>query len=415
MVTTPTSKDGVDADQFQPRNQNHRRGLIATLPVALLLAACASAGPATSPTPTAKATTTATPTVVPTPSPTAVPTSAPEPPLALFYSDKGAMAVFNSQGVEQWGLTNAQEGKLFGLTPQQASNYNLGPDSGNSNVFFFYQATATSINHVVVLSRNGTLLGTGTAPALPSASDASYSPDTFEVSPTGTEWAWLIDQTPHSVGQHHGVVEVGGLREANRIVYRWVAPVGFTELLDGWTNTGIILQRTPGGGPFPCGGYDNSGYAWFAINPSTGTLTDLVSGNEQLMSNLGAGGAAGSGVIVASFLNDAHSVLINGVKYSESKSVVATASISPDGAHIAVDRESFNPCGGGNIPASSVEIVTLANQSHVDLANLQLASWWGDNEIVADANGSLWIYSMQGKAVNKIPVNTQWLYQGPLS
>ncbi len=335
--------------------------------------------------------------------------------MALFYTDRGAIEVVNGQGVEQWGLTNAQEGKLFGLTPQQASKYNLGPISGNSNLFFFYQATPTSTNHVVVLSRSGKLLGTGTAPALVSAGDASYSPDTFEVSPIGTEWAWPVDQTPAAAGQHHGVVEVGGLGKANRIVYRWVAPVGFTELLDGWTNTGLIMQRTPVGGPFPCGGNDNSGYAWFAINPSTGTLTDLVSGNEHLMDTLGAGGAAGSGVIVASLLNDAHSVLIHGVKYSESKSIVAVAGISPDGAHVAVDRESFNPCGGGNIPQTSIEIVTLANQSHVDLANLQLASWWDDNDIVADANGGLWIYTLQGKAVNKIPVSTQWLYQGPLS
>ena len=319
------------------------------------------------------------------------------------------MEVVNAQGVEQWGLTNAQEGQLFGLTAAQASKYNLGPRAGNSSLFFFYQPTPTSMNTVVVLSRTGELLGRGTAPAL----DNSVS---FQNSPTGTSWAWTIDQTPNAAGQHHGVVEVGGLGQANRIVYRWVAPVGFTEQLDGWTDTGIVLQRTPQGGPFTCGGYNNAGYAWAAINPSTGRLTELVSGNEQLMDTLGGAGAAvGSGVIVASLLNDVHSVLINGVKYSESKSIVAQANVSPDGAHVAVDRESFNPCGGGNIPQSSIEIVTLANQSHVDLANLQLASWWDNNEIVADANGGLWIYTLQGKAVSKIPVNTQWLYQGALS
>jgi hypothetical protein len=129
---------------MQPRNRNHRDGLIATLPLALLVAACGAVAsptsPATTPTPTA----TATPTVVPTPSPMAVPTPAPEPPLALFYTDAGAMAVFNGHGVEQWGLTNAQEGQLFGLTPKQASNYNLGPEMGSSNLFFFYQASPTN-------------------------------------------------------------------------------------------------------------------------------------------------------------------------------------------------------------------------------------------------------------------------------
>jgi hypothetical protein len=395
---------------MQPRNLSQRHGLIGTVPLAFLLAACGTTAATTthssSPTPTP----TETPALVPTPSPTPVPTPAPVPPLALFYTDLGGMEVVNAQGVEQWGLTNPQEGQLFGLTAKQASNYNLGPQSGNSNLFFFYQPTPTSTTVVVVLSRTGKLLGRGTAPALDNAAS-------FENSPTGTSWAWTIDQTPNAAGQHHGIVEVGGLGQANRIVYRWVAPSGFTEQLDGWTNTGIILQRTPVGGPFPCGGYDNSGYGWFAINPTTGSLTNLVSGNEQLMLTLGGGGGtAGSGVIVASLLNDVHSVLINGVKYAESKSIVAEANISPDGAHVAVDRESFNPCGGGNIPSSSIELVTLANQSHVDLPNLQLASWWDDNEIVASGGGGLWIYTLQGKPVSQIvPDNTQWLYQGALS
>jgi hypothetical protein len=393
---------------MQPRNPNHHHGLIAILPLVGLLAACGSTAATTahsSPTPTP----TETPALVPTPSPTPVPTPTPEPPLALFYTDIGAMEVVNGQGVEQWGLTNAQEGQLFGLTAKQASNFQIGPQSGSSNLFFFYQPTPTSTNQVVVLSRTGMLLGRGTAPAL----DNSGS---FQVSPTGTSWAWTIDQTPSAVGQHHGVVEVGGLGQANGIVYRWVAPSGFTEQLDGWTNTGIILQRILQGGPFPCGGDASNDNAWFAINPSTGTLTDLVSGNEQLMTTLGDGGAASSGVITASLLNDAHSVLINGVRYAESKSIVAVAGISPDGAHVAVDRESFNPCGGGNIPASSIELVTVANHSHVDLPNLQLASWWDDNDIVVDARAGLWIYTLQGKPVSQIvSANTQWLYQGPLS
>ena len=319
------------------------------------------------------------------------------------------MAVFNGQGVEQWGLTNAQEGQLFGLTAKQASGYNLGAQSGDSNLFFFYQANSTSTISVVVLSRTGKLLGRGTAPDIGSAAS-------LQNSPSGTSWAWSIDQTPNASGQHQGFVEIGGIGQSNRIVYRWVAPAGFTEQLDGWTNTGIIMQRTPVGGPFPCGGNDNAGYAWFAINPSTGGLTHLVNGNEQLMDTIGAGGTASSGVIVARLLNDAHSVLINGVKYAESRSIVAVAGISPDGAHVAVDRESFNPCGGGNIPSSSIELVTLANQSHVDLPNLQLASWWDDNEIVVDAKAELWIYTLQGKPISQIvPGNTQWLYQGELS
>ncbi|MFI5287615.1 MAG: hypothetical protein ACHQ4F_15030, partial [Candidatus Dormibacteria bacterium] len=56
-------KGGVDAGEMQHRNRSHRRALIATFPLALLLAACGAAtSPATTPTPTPTATVTATPT-----------------------------------------------------------------------------------------------------------------------------------------------------------------------------------------------------------------------------------------------------------------------------------------------------------------------------------------------------------------
>jgi hypothetical protein len=414
---------------MQPRNKIHSHGLIGTVPLALLLAACGTTAATTahssSPTPTPTATTI----LVPTPSPTAVPTPAPEPPLAVFFggpgSQQGGLEVVNGQGVEQWGLTNAQEGQLFGLTAKQASNYNLAPQMGGSNLFFFYQATTTSPNKVAVVSRTGELLGIGTAPALPSPLyDPSYT-WSFVVSPTGTEWAWPVDQTPNAAGEHHGVVEIGGLGEANRILYRWVAPVGFTETMVGWTDTGIIMQRTED--EYCGGGNDTAADAWFAINPSTPKLTELFTGNERFL-------GASTADTVAGLINDPHTVLINGVKYSESKSVLAGASISPDGAHVGVLRVSFNPCGGGAIPKDSIDIVNVANHTHVDLPNLQLQSWWGNNEIVAvsdtpadnpapttpvpDGYGSasLWIYTLQGMKVSQIlPANTQWGYQGELS
>jgi hypothetical protein len=421
QTKAPVIKGRVEAGEMQPRNRSHRHALMATVPFAVLLAACgttaATSTHSSSPRPTPTATT-----LIPTPSPTAVPTSAPEPRLALFFAYSGAMAVFNSQGVEQWSLTNAQEGQLFGLTAEQASTYNLGPQSGNSNLFFFYQASPTSPNQVVVLSRTGELIGKGTAPALASPGSLSYSLGSFQVSPTGTEWAWSVDQTPNATGQHQGYIEVGGLGIANRILYRWVAPIGFAEQVVGWTDTGIIMQRVQDG---PCG--TGGGEAWFTINPSTGKLSQLVPATDRMLD-------ASSGVIAAAPTNDPHSVSINGVTYSESKSVVYGALISPDGAHVAVGRESFNPCGGGAIPTTSLELVTLANRSHIDIANLQIGGqiggWWGNDEFVASPpdnsppppgandseNSSTWIYNLQGKPVSQIcPVNTQWIYQGALS
>jgi hypothetical protein len=401
---------------MKPTTENRRHGLIATLPLALLVAACGTAASTTKPatfptTPTA----TATPTPSPAPTPSAVPTPAPEPPLAFFVNYGAALGaqqwkVVNAQGVEQWGLTPFQEGKLFGLTAQQVSNANLTPQAGATNLFLIYQASATSSYQIAVFSRTGKLLGIGTAPGVGPTPNSSESGNPFEVSPSAPEWAWTVDQTPNATGNHHGVVEVGGLGKTNQIVYRWAAPVGFTEQLDSWTDTGIIMQRIPEGSPFICGDFNDPASAWFAINPSAGTLHALVAGNEQFMD-------ASSGVTAAGLINDSHTVLVNGVKYSESKSFAGGAIISPDGTEVAVFRESFDPCGGGNIPTTSIEIVTLANQSHVDLPGLGLVSWWDSHQILANPTaGSLWIYTLQGKPVSELsPPGTPWNFIGVLS
>jgi hypothetical protein len=321
-----------------------------------------------------------------------------DPPLALLYNSSPApgaqqLEVINAKGVEQWGLTQAQEGQYFGLTAQQYGAASNGPQIGGSNLFFFFQSTPTSAYQVAVVSQSGTLIGRGSAPALNPYADGTGP---FQVSPTGTEWAWTTDETPNASGQHHGVVEVGGLGEVNRIVYRWVAPAGFTEQLINWTNTGIIMQRTELGGPFPCGGYDSTDYAWFAINPVSDALTELFAGNDRFQD-------ASSGVTAAIPLNAPHTVIVNGVSYSESQSVAASASISPDGVHVAVFRESFDPCGGGNIPTTSVEIITVANHSHVDLSTLYFDSWCGPSDIFAvRPDGSTWVYTLAGTPVLQI-------------
>src|ERR1022692_2129045 len=395
---------GVDAGEMQPRNQNHRHGLIAILPLALLLAACAAA-PATTPTPTAAATptatATATPTLVATPSPTAVPTPVPEPPLAVLAEGQ-ELKVVTTQGVEQWSLSNAALEKIFGVSASQAQTQGFGINSeiAGSHIILFYSPTSTATK-VVVLSRAGNVVGNATV---------SLDPQSFsqiEVSPSGAQWAWAVDQTPNATGNHRGVVEVGGLSEAVRTVYHWVAPVGFTETVAAWTNTGIIIFRVQSGG---CGVGFHPDFASFVINPTTGSLSDLFSGNENYL-------GASSGVTVASLGNDDHSVLIDGGKYSESRSSIDGAYISPDGAHVAVSRIKLSGGCGGSPPKLSVEMVTVANQSHVDLANLTALGWWNDTQYVANtSDGSAWLFTLAGKPVSEIcPESSGWGYSGELS
>jgi hypothetical protein len=398
---------------MQPRNQNHRHGLIATVPLALLLAACTTTAATTAhssssaPTPSPSGNpTTPTPTLVPTPSPTAAPTPAPEPPLAVL-SQGQELKVVNTQGVEQFELSNAAMMTIFGVSATQEVTQGFGINSAiaGSNIYLFYE-TPQGVHRVAEISRAGKVIAMGTAPS-----------SAVVFSPSGTQWAWSVDQSPanelNNLGpgppyyQHHGVIDVGGLGQPTRTVYKWVAPAGFTEGLDGWTNTGIIVQRWEYGG---CGILYDPAAAWFALNPSTGKLTELFTGNDQFM-------GASSGVTVAALINDAHAVLINAVRYAESKSTITGANISPDGAHVAVSRiSSYQGCAG-YIPKNTVELVTVANQSRVDLQNLTADGWWSDTEFVASPlDGSTWLYTLAGKQVSEICSATSgWGYSGELS
>jgi hypothetical protein len=105
------------------------------------------------------------------------------------------------------------------------------------------------------------------------------------------------------------------------------------------------------------------------------------------------------------------------VRYAESKSTITGANISPDGAHVAVSRiSSYQGCAG-YIPKNTVELVTVANQSHVDLQNLTADGWWSDTEFVASPlDGSTWLYTLAGKQVSEICSTTSgWGYSGELS
>ncbi len=267
-------------------------------------------------------------------------------------------------------------------------------------------ATATT---VVVFSRTGALLGKSTMPLI---SGAVFSPD-------GTQWAWLVDQSPANqinnsgygdTYRHHGVINMGGLGEPNRTVYHWLAPAGNVEALEGWTNTGIILHREQYLG-VDCNIFYQPGSAWFALNPSTGTLTQIADGNKVALLS------ASSNDVVAASLSDAHAVLINGVTYTESKSQVTGASISTDGSYVAVARYSQTRCDlNADSGKNTVEMVNVANHTHVDLPNLVLYCWWDDSQFVATGpNQSVWLYTFQGKPQHALPVPYGWTFLGILT
>src|ERR1039457_4398683 len=97
----------------------------------------------------------------------------------------------------------------------------------------------------------------------------------------------------------------------------------------GWYSTGIIVHRVESWGS----GYDPAA-AWFALNPTTGTLQELFTGNEQHPAPRKRGPPP-------ALINAPPPVLINGMQYGESNPLIENADpadISPDGAHVAVSR-----------------------------------------------------------------------------
>jgi hypothetical protein len=62
-------------------------------------------------------------------------------------------------------------------------------------------------------------------------------------------------------------------------------------------------------------------------------------------------------------------------------------------------------------------MVTVANQSHVDLQNLTADGWWDDDQFIANnLSGSTGIYTLQGKAVSEIcSASSGWGFSGVLT
>jgi hypothetical protein len=394
---------------MERNGQARRYRLISLLPLSLLLAACA--GPAPTPSPSASA-------PAPSAAPTVIPTPLPEPPLALLVNNApgemtGEMKVVNSQGVEQWGLSAAEMEQMTGETAQQliTQGPNVSPQADGPNVLLNNTPAppdkGVAVTELLVLSRTGKRIGTWAEPL-------GGNHGSLITSPSGTEWTWNVFSGMDKSGRQYGQVDISGLGEPVRTLFHWVAPVGFTDVPIAWTSAGITLQRIRSN--TSCSPYTGAGTAAFMINPTTGALSDLFSsGGEQYLD-------IENQDTVAWLSDDEYSVVINGVIYSESGSLVAGAfvynglaqvGVSPASDHVAVNRVSQNDNCNGATPEASIEMVTVPDQSHIDLPNLSFVTWWNDREFVAlTSNQSVWLYTVQGKAVSEISADPAWSFWG---
>ncbi len=348
---------------------------------------------------------TPTPASSPTPTPSATPvqTVPPTLPLALF-STKNGLEVVNDQGVVQWGLTTTQMETMVDQNPKldsgpfQLDTNNANPVPAGPNIFIVGLPNAsTPPPIVVVLSSAGKTLGSGPV--------SGPTPDFGLVvsSPNGTEWAWNVTLGKNKAGQYFGAVEIAGIGVPTHTIYKWTAPVGATEAVNYWTDAGIILQRT--GSNTTCTQYYSLNNAAFIINPITGSLSDLFSGNQQFI-------YATSEVKVAGLYSNPNAVSINGTVYSEAGPFVVTgANVSPGGGHVVVNRENFLGQCGGNVPIDSALLVDVDTHSQIALPKLWESGWLNSSEFIAASNMA---YNLQGKPVNEI-APAAWHYLGSVS
>jgi hypothetical protein len=363
------------------------------------LAACGATGTPTVPPSTSS------PILGSTSSPSSTPaqTVPPTLPLALF-STKSGLEVVNDQGVVQWGLTQTQMEVMVGQNPKldqgpfQLDTNNVNPVAAGPNVLIVgLPAASTPPPVVVVLSSVGKVLGR--------ESMTGPTPDDARVvgSPNGTQWAWTVTLGTNSSGQKYGEVELAGIGVPTHTLYKWTAPIGASEAVNHWTDAGIILERT--GTNATCTQYYSLSSAAFIINPDTGSLSNLFSGNAQFL-------AATSKVKVAGLYGNPDGVSINGVVSSESGPfVVVGANVSPDESHVLINRENFLGQCGGNVPTDSVELVTVAPQSHIDVRKIWESGWLNNSEFLAASNMA---YNLQGQPVKEI-APAGWNYLGTVS
>jgi hypothetical protein len=349
------------------------------------------------------------PTLIATPSPSSTPaqTVPPTLPLALF-STKNGLEVVNDQGVAQWGLTTTQMETMVGQNPQldkgpfQLDTNNANPVPAGPNVLIVgLPGASTPPPVVIVLSSAGKTLGSGGV--------SGPTPDfgLLVGSPNGTEWAWNVTLGKNKAGQNFGEVEIAGIGVPTHTIYRWTAPIGASEAVNYWTPAGIILQRTASN--TTCTQYYSLGNAAFIINPITGSISDLFSGDQQFI-------YATSAIEVAGLYSNPNGVSINGTVYSEAGPFVVTgAHVSPDGEHVVVNRENFLGQCGGNTPTDSALLINVATHSYIVIPNVWPAGWLNSSEFIGSGPRiTTWLYDLQGKPVKEIGA-ASWNYLGVVS
>jgi len=234
-----------------------------------------------------------------------------------------------------------------------------------------------------VLSRTGKPIGTWAEPLGGNVEQLITSPD-------GTEWAWNVYSGMDKTGREYGQVNVSGLGSQYGPI-PWVAPVGFSDAAPAWTSAGIILcafRRTR------VARRTLAPAALHSLSIHNRSTEQSVQRNEQYLD-------ADSQDTIGWLSDDGHSVVINGVVYSESSRWSRSISYNGEPRLRSAPTGTMLP----SIESTKRHLQWRHSQGqHRDgdratskphrFAQSECLGSWNDNEFVALAsNQSIWLYT----------------------
>jgi hypothetical protein len=445
-VTTPTkapvNKGGVDATEMQPRNRSHRHGLVATLPLALLLAACGAGA-----SPSAASHSTPTPTPIPTPvsTPSAVPSTPPTPsptpsapvvanPLAVVASPNGF------SGPYTLGLVNAKGIVVATVTAKNPSDYWVGGDptiTSTSDTRLYYEDGNTNIDYLTPTGQHGVAFTVNR----PTGAEV-----VFAVSPDDSRVAVAVltnfnGEAPPYTSHMYLMAMGGGIQQTlfDGTSTSSTAPLTWPV---GWDGANLVVAQSlpdyfsglePGTGPCSGGWGGSPSSAVFCasqlrvFNPVDRTFgpplcpldTEVMDGSPT------AAGIAcsGTGKPWEVTTPELTAVSWSGVITSFGSNIPGGCMLSPHGAVIACPSEIDNPGTGyqQNLPAHLFRAGGVV-QKIPNPYNAQIMGWLDGDDVVVttsvDSTGLAVENIVTGKQIpvsmakSPIPFAVPWQYFG---
>ncbi len=406
QTKAPVIKGGVDAGEMHPGNRNHRHGLVATLPLALLLAAC---GAGISPSSVSRSTPTPTPvpTLTPTPSvPATTPTPSPTPSAPVAAN---SFAVVGSQnagiGPYTLGLVNAQGIVAAAVTSNGPSDYYSDGDppiTSTSDNRLYYEDGNSNIDYLTPTGKHGIAF---------TVNRPTGAVVAFAVSPDDSRVAVAVltnfngDSPPYT--SHMYLMAMGGGIQQTLLDGNSKSSTDPLTWPVGWDGANLVVAQSltayfsgyrPGTGPCSAWGGSPSPAVFCAsqlrvFNPVDRTFgSPLCPLDTEVMdgSPTAAGiSCSGLGKPFETTTPELTSVSWSGVVTSFGTNIPGTCMLSPHGAVIACASDLYEDFSGQhNSPAQAFRAGGVVQKIPNPL-DFQLIGWIDGNDVVVTTGGSI--------------------------